>query len=107
MAGKQEEPGWQPLILDNLSPLTTAGYGDPAVLKDGEDYWLVATSNDAPDAFPVLHSPDLESWEHQGFAFPAESAPAWTAHGRRVGNLSAGNGQGRGRILARLHRPRA
>jgi arabinan endo-1,5-alpha-L-arabinosidase len=89
LAGKQEEPRWQPLILENLSPLTTAGYGDPAVLKDGEDYWLVATSNDAPDAFPVLHSRDLESWEHQSFVFPAGSAPAWTAHGRRVGDFWA------------------
>ena len=33
LAGDQEEPDWRPLILDNLSPLTTAGYGDPAVLK--------------------------------------------------------------------------
>lgn len=89
LAGEQEEPGWRPLILENLSPLTTAGYGDPAVLKDGENYWLVATSNDAPDAFPVLHSRDLESWRHEGFVFPAGAAPGWTAHGRRVGDFWA------------------
>ena len=33
-----------------------AGYGDPAVLKTDEGYVLVATSNDAPDAFPILRS---------------------------------------------------
>jgi arabinan endo-1,5-alpha-L-arabinosidase len=83
------EPNWRPLIVDNLSPLTTAGYGDPAVLKTAEGYFLTATSNDAPDAFPILRSDDLESWTHQGFVFPEGSAPAWAAHGRRVGDFWA------------------
>jgi hypothetical protein len=52
----EPEPDWRPLILENLSPRTTAGYGDPAVLKTDEGYYLVATSNDAVDAFPILHS---------------------------------------------------
>jgi hypothetical protein len=82
-------PNWRPLIVRNLSPQTMAGYGDPAVLKDGDDYWLVATSNDAPDAFPILHSRDLEAWEHRGFVFPEGSAPAWTAQGRHVGDFWA------------------
>ena len=86
---KGDEPDWRPLILENLSPLTTAGYGDPAVLKTDEGYWLVATSNDAPDAFPILHSDDLERWEHEGFVFPSGSAPEWTAHGRTVGDFWA------------------
>ncbi|GGI76862.1 hypothetical protein GCM10007973_12130 [Polymorphobacter multimanifer] len=83
------EPEWRPLILENLSPLTTAGYGDPAVLKTEEGYYLVATSNDAPDAFPILHSDDLMSWTHRGFVFPSGEAPAWTAHGRFVGDFWA------------------
>lgn len=83
------EPDWRPLILENLSPRTTAGYGDPAVLKTEEGYWLVATSNDAPDAFPVLHSHDLKSWEHKAFAFPEGTAPDWTAQGRHVGDFWA------------------
>ena len=83
------EPDWRPLIRENLSPQTTAGYGDPAVLKTEHGYYLVATSNDAPDAFPILHSPDLESWTHQGFVFPEGQAPAWTAQGRTVGDFWA------------------
>jgi arabinan endo-1,5-alpha-L-arabinosidase len=83
------ETDWRPLILENLSPRTTAGYGDPAVLKTEEGYWLVATSNDAPDAFPVLHSDDLETWTHKGFVFPEGEAPGWTAHGRLVGDFWA------------------
>ena len=86
---EQDEPNWRPLILENLSPLTTAGYGDPAVLKTDEGYYLVATSNDAPDAFPILHSHDLESWSHQGFVFPNGTAPDWAAHGRTVGDFWA------------------
>lgn len=82
-------PAWEPLIVDNLSDLTTAGYGDPAVLKTDQGYWLVATSNDAPDAFPILHSDDLKSWNHKGFVFPEGSTPQWTAHGRMVGDFWA------------------
>lgn len=83
------EPNWRPLILENLSPRTTAGYGDPAVLKTDDGYILVATSNDAEDAFPILHSPDLESWTHHGFVFPEGSAPAWAAHGQHIGDFWA------------------
>lgn len=82
-------PAWRPLIVDNLSDLTTAGYGDPAVLKTDDGYFLTATSNDAPDAFPILHSHDLQTWTHEGFVFPEGSAPKWTAHGRTVGDFWA------------------
>jgi hypothetical protein len=87
--GDGPEPDWRPLILENLSPRTTAGYGDPAVLKTDEGYVLVATSNDAPDAFPILRSSDLKSWTHEGFVFPEGEAPGWTAHGRLVGDFWA------------------
>jgi arabinan endo-1,5-alpha-L-arabinosidase len=87
--GDEHEPDWRPLIMENLSPRTTAGYGDPAVLKTDEGYYLVATSNDAVDAFPILHSGDLEAWTHKGFVFPEGEAPEWTAHGRNVGDFWA------------------
>lgn len=84
-----DEANWRPLIMKNLSPRTTAGYGDPAVLKTNEGYWLVATSNDAPDAFPILHSNDLETWSHEGFVFAEGETPEWAAYGRRVGDFWA------------------
>jgi hypothetical protein len=59
------------------------------VLKTDEGYYLVATSNDAVDAFPILHSDDLESWTHKGFVFPEGHAPEWTAHGPTVGDYWA------------------
>jgi hypothetical protein len=83
------EPDWRPLIVENLSDRTHAGYGDPAVLKTDAGYILVATSNDAADAFPILHSDDLETWTHRGFVFPEGSAPEWTATGRHVGDFWA------------------
>jgi arabinan endo-1,5-alpha-L-arabinosidase len=80
---------WQPLLTENIAPRILVGYGDPAVFKDGEDYWLVATSNDAPDAFPILHSRDLLHWECLGFAFPEGHEPVWAAKGRNVADFWA------------------
>jgi beta-xylosidase len=59
------------------------------VLRTEEGWVLVATSNDAPDAFPILRSADLESWEHVGFVFPEGEAPAWAATGTKVADFWA------------------
>ena len=83
------EPPWRPLITDNLSPQILSGYGDPAVLKTDDGYWLVATSNDAPDAFPILHSTDLEHWEPVGFVFQEGQTPAWAAAGPQMADVWA------------------
>jgi hypothetical protein len=83
------EIAWRPLLTANIAPTILAGYGDPAVLKTDQGYVLVATSNDAPDAFPILRSHDLEHWEHAGFVFPEGEAPEWTARGRRVADFWA------------------
>ncbi|MBL0923075.1 MAG: family 43 glycosylhydrolase [Sphingomonadaceae bacterium] len=88
-ANSEASPTWRPLITTFLSPKSRAGYGDPAVLKTDEGYYLVATSNDALDAFPILHSVDLETWTHKGFVFPRGKAPSWTAHGKKVGDYWA------------------
>jgi arabinan endo-1,5-alpha-L-arabinosidase len=80
---------WEPLITGNLHPRILSGYGDPAVLKTDEGYILVATSNDAPDAFPILTSRDLVRWEPAGFAFPEGEAPGWTSAGTKVGDFWA------------------
>jgi hypothetical protein len=80
---------WRPLLTENVHPQILVGYGDPAVFKDGSNYWLVATSNDAPDAFPLLHSTDLEHWEPRGFIFPSGREPAWAASGRNMADFWA------------------
>ena len=80
---------WRPLITSNLSERSLCGYGDPAVLKVDDGWVLVATSNDAPDAFPILQSRDLIHWEHRGFIFPEGHAPSWAATGLRVADFWA------------------
>lgn len=83
------DPRWKPLITGTLHPKILAGYGDPAVLKTDEGYVLVVTSNDAPDAFPVLTSADLIRWKPEGFVFPEGKAPKWTSAGLKVGDFWA------------------
>src|SRR5258708_13393494 len=56
---------WQPLLTENITPRILAGYGDPAVFRDGNTYWLVATSNDAPAPFPLLHPRNLDHSKFQ------------------------------------------
>jgi beta-xylosidase len=80
---------WRPLLTENISEQILCGYGDPAVLKTDSGYYLVATSNDAPDAFPILHSDDLVNWDHQSFVFPRGSEPEWAATGSRVADFWA------------------
>ncbi|MEO7634197.1 MAG: glycoside hydrolase family 43 protein [Sphingomicrobium sp.] len=83
------DPRWRPLLTEDAHPHILAGYGDPAVLKTDDGYWLVATSNDAPDAFPLFHSHDLGQWQARGFVFPAGEAPRWAATGRDVADFWA------------------
>ena len=80
---------WRPLLTENVHPQILVGYGDPAVLRTDDGWWLVATSNDAPDAFPILYSDDLQRWEPKGFIFPAGQQPAWTATGRNLADFWA------------------
>src|SRR5688572_8892113 len=44
-----DDPAWVPLLTRNLDPRILYGYGDPAVLRTDDGYFLVVTSNDAPD----------------------------------------------------------
>lgn len=87
---------YQPLLTENLSPRVLHGYGDPAVIRvgsehggDGAWYYLLATSNDAPDAFPIARSRDLRDWTFVGFVFPSGHAPAWAAEGEHVSDFWA------------------
>ncbi|MET0623168.1 MAG: family 43 glycosylhydrolase [Pyrinomonadaceae bacterium] len=82
------------LLAENLAPGMLYGYGDPAVLRieargGGAWYYLVATSNDAPDSFPLIRSRDLLAWEFVGFVFPRGRKPVWAADGEFVGDYWA------------------
>lgn len=75
-------PTLEPVLTEPVSPLILYGYGDPCVVRIGAaDYRLLVTSNDAPDAFPILASNDLRTWRLTGFVFPRGSTPNWAATG--------------------------
>jgi GH43 family beta-xylosidase len=88
-ASDADDPPWRALLTENIHPKILAGYGDPAVLRTGNGYYLAATSNDAVDCFPLLHSEDLDQWRHVGFAFAEGDAPEWVSHGIRRGDFWA------------------
>ena len=84
------------LLTENLAPGMLYGYGDPAVLslesgayRDGTWYYIVVTSNDAPNSFPIIRSLDLMRWEFAGFIFPEGNKPEWTSDGRYVSDFWA------------------
>ncbi|MBV8817232.1 MAG: family 43 glycosylhydrolase, partial [Acidobacteriaceae bacterium] len=84
-----------PLLTVNIGPGILYGYGDPAVMRwhtGGRAepwFYLVVTSNDAPDAFPILRSRDLRTWENRGFVFPERRTPAWASVGFDVADYWA------------------
>ena len=83
----------QPVLTEAASADILYGYGDPSVLRveNGPDagWWLTATSNDAPNAFPILHSTDCRTWTPRGFVFPEGAAPGWTLTGLKRGDFWA------------------
>ena len=94
----QEAPAFEaplrPLLTCNLSPDILYGYGDPAVIHVADDgggawHYLLVTSNDAPNAFPVLRSRDLADWRPVGFVFPKGQGPRWAADVERGGEYWA------------------
>jgi hypothetical protein len=78
------------VLTEPLSPAILYGYGDPCVVQVAPgDYRLLVTSNDAPDAFPILASRDLKTWALTGFVFPYGAAPAWALTGAEVSDFWA------------------
>src|SRR6185312_2152678 len=81
------ETALKPLLTYPVSPKILYGYGDPCVIRTDDPatgrpaWWLTVTSNDAPDAFPILRSDDLHDWRLEGFVFPRGQAPPWALTG--------------------------
>jgi arabinan endo-1,5-alpha-L-arabinosidase len=77
----------KPLLTRPVSPDILYGYGDPSVVQAADPetgrlaWWLTITSNDAPEAFPILRSDDLIDWRLEGFVFPRGQAPPWALTG--------------------------
>jgi arabinan endo-1,5-alpha-L-arabinosidase len=87
---------YQVILRDNIAPGMVYGYGDPAVIRVAAGiagpetrYYLLATSNDAADSFPILRSANLVDWEFAGFVFPRGAKPEWAADGALVSDYWA------------------
>jgi beta-xylosidase len=48
------------------NPVLLADYSDPDVIRDGNDYYLIASSFHFVPGIPILHSKDLVHWELSG-----------------------------------------
>lgn len=44
------------------NPILCADYSDPDVIRDGDDFWMTASSFNCTPALPILHSRDLVNW---------------------------------------------
>lgn len=84
---------YQIVLAENLDKDMYYGYGDPAILstkiKDETWYYLVSTSNDAANAFPIIKSRDLKNWEFSNYIFPAGTKPEWANEGELVSDYWA------------------
>jgi len=44
------------------NPVIFADYSDPDVCRDGDDFWMTASSFNCTPGLPILHSRDLVNW---------------------------------------------
>jgi arabinan endo-1,5-alpha-L-arabinosidase len=90
---KQSEVNYSVVLTKNLDDGMYYGYGDPAILsteiEDETWYYLVSTSNDALNAFPLIKSQDLRHWTFCNYLFPEYKKPAWAAEGEFVSDYWA------------------
>ncbi|MFW6043514.1 MAG: family 43 glycosylhydrolase [Marinilabiliaceae bacterium] len=56
---------WNPNVDDDTykNPVIFADYSDPDVIREGDDFYMVASSFNCMPGIPVLHSKDLVNWE--------------------------------------------
>ena len=93
-APREGAPALESLLTEPVSPDILYGYGDPAVIRidrvgEGPLWYLLVTSNDAPNAFPILRSETLRDWRLAGFVFPEGRAPKWTLTGENAADFWA------------------
>ncbi|MGV3507878.1 MAG: family 43 glycosylhydrolase [Sphingobacteriaceae bacterium] len=84
---------YKEVLTSNLNTDVLYGYGDPALIKVDADntsnYYLVVTSNDAPNSFPIFESQNLTEWKFMNFVFPKGKKPQWAADGEFVSDYWA------------------
>lgn len=68
-----------------LNPVLSGDRPDPAVLKDGTDYYLVFSSFDAYPGLTIWHSRDLVNWQPRRPALTRNIGSVWAVSLEKVG----------------------
>ncbi len=70
-----------------LNPLLAGDHPDPAILKDGADYYMTFSSFDSYPGLTLWHSRDLVNWQPRGAALTHNIGSVWAVslekHGGR------------------------
>jgi beta-xylosidase len=68
------------------NPVLCADYSDPDVVRQGEDFFLTASSFNCSPGLPILHSRDLVNWDLIGYALERVPLPGYDRpqHGKGV-----------------------
>ncbi|MEQ9288030.1 MAG: family 43 glycosylhydrolase [Cyclobacteriaceae bacterium] len=51
------------------NPIMPGNWSDPGIIKVGDDYYSMCSSNEWQPGVPIVHSKDLVNWEYIGHAF--------------------------------------
>src|SRR6476469_5814944 len=60
-----------------LNPLIAGDHPDPAILRDGDDYYMTFSSFDSYPGLTLWHSRDLASWQPRGAALTRNIGSVW------------------------------
>jgi beta-xylosidase len=60
-----------------LNPLLAGDHPDPAILKDGADYYMTFSSFDSYPGLTIWHSRDLVNWQPRGPALTRNIGSVW------------------------------
>src|SRR3954470_15908642 len=60
-----------------LNPLIAGDHPDPAILRDGADYYMTFSSFDSYPGLSIWHSRDLINWQPRGAALSRNIGSVW------------------------------
>ncbi len=65
-------------VLEKVPPKSTAGFRDPYVWKEGEDWKMIVGSGDGSKGkLPLYKSSDLKNWEYLGVLYKGNPGTMW------------------------------
>ncbi|GIW77219.1 MAG: glycoside hydrolase [Phycisphaerae bacterium] len=73
---------WVPDQQDGTyrNPVLYADYSDPDAIRDGDDFWMTASSFNCTPGLPILHSRDLVNWKLVNYAIQNNPDPRGVFH---------------------------